>query len=305
MVTPLDLSIAFQVPIKFLYLISNHTPDFYHIYKIPKKNGKSRTIEAPLPVLKYIQRKILHRFLEQLPPIGWKQLRVATAFERGCSIRKNAARHCGQPVILSLDVKDFFPSLRYQAVRNMFASKYPWETAGILAKLCTLYGHLPQGAVTSPHISNLLLRRFDQTLLEYCKKRYVVVSRYADDLTFSGAMDNETITELIQFCRQELRYVGLKLNNQKIHVQRKSGCQSVTGLVVNETVNAPRDMRRAVRQKMYYLNKFWEKEWRKLDDHTLNVLLGQVNFIWDLKRENREFSEYRRQLLEIQHFRNL
>ena len=133
----------------------------------------------------------------------------------------------------------------------------------------------------------------------------MVVSRYADDLTFSGAIDNETITELIQFCRQELRYVGLKLNNQKIHVQRKSGCQSVTGLVVNETVNAPRDMRRAVRQKMYYLNKFWEKEWRKLDDHTLNVLLGQVNFIWDLKRENREFSEYRRQLLEIQHFRNL
>ena len=73
----------------------------------------------------------------------------------------------------------------------------------------------------------------------------------------------------------------------------------------NAKTSAPREVRRRLRQQMYYLNKHWEHEWRELDEHSLNVLLGQANFIWDMDRDNPEFTEYRRQLLEIRrYFRN-
>ena len=128
---------------KFLYLLSNHIPDHYRIYRIPKKNGKFRTIEAPAPVLKRIQQYILWRILPRRIPsspaeladtaeilkgngISFRRrdlagmLSAATAFEPGSSIKKNAGEHCGKPVVISLDVKNFFPSLKYDLVRTLF-----------------------------------------------------------------------------------------------------------------------------------------------------------------------------------------
>ena len=127
----------------------------------------------------------------------------------------------------------------------------------------------------------------------------------ADDLTFSGDPGNEEITGLIRYVKQELGKLGLRLNHEKIRIQRQGMRQEVTGVVVNAKTSAPREVRRRLRQQMYYLNKHWEHEWRKLDEHSLNVLLGQANFIWDMDRDNPEFTEYRRQLLEIKrYFRN-
>ncbi len=311
---------------KFLYLLSNHVPDYYRIYRIPKKNGKFRTVEAPAPVLKRLQRYILRCILPtRLPwcrtrlqdtaellrknriPFSFhdlpRMLSAASAFERGCSIGKNAAPHCGKPVVVSLDVKNFFPSLRYGLVRSLFL-QYVREdgVAVMLSKFCTLNGHLPQGALTSPHLSNLLLRDFDAALQQYSLLHHLTYTRYADDLTFSGNPSNEEITDLIRFCRSELGKLGLKLNRDKIRIRRKGMRQEVTGLVVNSKATAPRDIRRKLRQQMYYLNKHWEHEWNRLDEHSLNVLLGKANFIWDLDRSNPEFTEYRRQLLEIKHF---
>ncbi|MBQ9337829.1 MAG: RNA-directed DNA polymerase [Lentisphaeria bacterium] len=311
---------------KFLYLLGNHIPDHYRIYRIPKKNGNFRTIEAPAPILKLIQRYILVRVLPVRLPWGESRLRetearlrengirfrpgeiprmlsAARAFERGCSIGRNAAAHCGKPIVVSLDVKNFFPSLKYGPVRAIFQELAEDDASAVmLAKFCTLNGHLPQGAVTSPHLSNLLMRDFDAALAEYSLLHGLAYTRYADDLTFSGDPSNEEITELIRRCRSELATLGLRLNRDKIRIQRKGMRQEVTGVVVNAKVSAPRKIRRELRQRMYYLNKHWETEWRKLDEHSLNVLLGKANFIWDLNRNDPEVAEYRRQLLEIRRF---
>lgn len=313
------------INVKFLYLLSNRTPEFYKIYRIPKKNGKFRTIEAPCAILKRIQQYILRFVLPDKISLGATRctkalqsirrqdpeadisrkeiiglMSAATAFEPGTSIKDNAENHCGQPVVIALDVKDFFPSLKYKRVLALFRKYTEREnTAVMLAKLCTLYGHLPQGAVTSPHISNLLLHDLDFTLKLYALDHGLEFTRYADDLTFSGNPDNGEISALIQTCRQELRKSGLRLNNDKIKIMRKGMRQEVTGIVVNAKMNAPREDRRRLRQQMYYLNKHWEHEWWKLDEHSLNVLLGKTNFIWNLDRGNPEIAEYRRQLLEI------
>ena len=285
---------------KFLYLLSNRTPDFYRIYKIPKKNGKFRTIEAPVPILKRIQRYIVKEILVD------HASEAVTAFEPGCSVKCNASFHCGKPIIVSLDIRNFFPSLKYASVLSLFSQNVgEKQSAVMLAKLCTLYGHLPQGSAASPRISNLILRDFDTEVLKYCQLHGLTYTRYADDLTFSGNPGNEEITELIRLCRMELGKIGLHLNNDKIHIQRKGMRHEVTGVVVNEKLNAPREARRLIRQKMYYLNKHWEHEWRNLDEHSLKILLGKVNFIWDLDRENPEIGEYRRQLLEIQRYFNV
>lgn len=200
-------------------------------------------------------------------------------------------------------MKDFFPSLRYSCVLELF-KKYVWDDglAVMFAKFCTLYGHLPQGAVSSPHISNLLLGEVDISLRKFCLTHNLDFTRYADDLTFSGDPSNEEITELIRLCRSELKQKGLKLNESKTRILRKGMRQEVTGLVVNSHLNAPREERRFLRQQMYYLNKFWEQKHQSFDEHSLNVLLGKINFIWDLNRANSEFSEYRKQLLEIKHY---
>lgn len=313
------------INVKFLYLLSNRTQEFYKIYRIPKKNGKFRIIDAPCAILKRIQEYILRFVLPDKISLGGTRctkalqslrrqdpeadvtrneitslMSAATAFEPGTSIKDNAENHCGRPVVIALDVKDFFPSLKYSRVLALFRRYTETENAAVmLAKLCTLYGHLPQGAVTSPHISNLLLHDLDFTLKLYALDHNLEFTRYADDLTFSGNPDNGEISGLIQICRQELRKSGLRLNNDKIRIMRKGMRQEVTGIVVNSKMNAPREDRRRLRQQMYYLNKHWEHEWRKLDEHSLNVLLGKANFIWDLNRENPEIAEYRRQLLEI------
>ena len=308
---------------RFLLLLSNNIPDYYRIYRIPKKNGKFRTIEAPAPVLKRIQQYILWRILPRRIPsspaeladtaeilkgngISFRRrdlagmLSAATAFEPGSSIKKNAGEHCGKPVVISLDVKNFFPSLKYDLVRTLFQRIVHEDgVAVMLSKFCTLNGHLPQGAVTSPHLSNLLLHDFDVSLRQYCLARKLAFTRYADDLTFSGDPGNEEITGLIRYVKQELGKLGLSLNHEKIRIQRQGMRQEVTGVVVNAKTSVPREVRRRLRQQMYYLNKHWEHEWRKLDEHSLNVLLGQANFIWDMDRDNPEFAEYRRQLLEI------
>ena len=279
---------------RFLRWQAATAQESYRVYSIPKRNGRRRTIEAPSVVLKQIQRRILTRLLPDRVSDN------ATAFVRGENIADNARRHLGQPVVLELDIKDFFPSLRHELLRDyLVGNGFAPDAARTLTALCTFNGHLPQGAVTSPHLANLLLYDFDQKVARAVKHASVVYTRYADDLTFSGNLSEEDIACIIGLCRAKLREIGLKLNPEKTRVARRGTRQQVTGLVVNDKLQAPRRMRRKLRQEMHYLNRFWENEWRDLTSERLNSLLGKVNFVWNIDRDNAEFSEYRRQLLEI------
>jgi retron-type reverse transcriptase len=181
----------------------------YTQFEIPKRRGGTRTIDAPSEALKDLQRRILRRMLNPLPVHP-----AATGFVRGRSIVDNARPHAGCGVVINIDLADFFPSITAERVRATFrALGWGGESAGILTNICTHEGRLPQGAPTSPAISNLACRKLDarlEALMRSKKLRLAVrrnpqtgeitaetsssqviegaYTRYADDLTFSLAM---------------------------------------------------------------------------------------------------------------------
>ena len=284
---------------KQLYFVAYNLEKFYSVYQIPKKNGKFRTIEAPAPLLKKIQRRILQKLVSR------HISKAATAFEKKRNIADNAQIHLNQPTVIGLDVKDFFPSIKFELIWQYFKQQnIAPEPARVAAMLCTLNGHLPQGAVTSPFLANRVLREFDEAVLYHCKLIKIKYSRYADDITLSGSIDDSLKDDLIAFIRSGLRSYGLHLNNEKIRVLHRNNRQEVTGIVVNEKLQAPRDMRRTLRQKMYYLNRYWNRDWQKFSENDCDKLLGKVTFVWSLDKGNEEFSKYRRQLLEVKRYFN-
>lgn len=288
-----------KVRTELLYAISNNTEEFYKIYTISKNNGKRRIIEAPIPILKYIQRKILKKFLlDRVHPI-------ATAFEYGNSIQKNAMIHCDQNTILKLDLKNFFQSITYKRVLSYFKRQgYPDNLAIMLSHLCTLNGHLPQGAVTSPRLSNLIQYNFDYNLYRYCSRKGLHVTRYADDITISGYINKDIADEIIKYCEQRLSNINLKLNKEKTKIIYKHQRQTVTGIVVNKKLNIPITLRRKLRQTMYYLIKFGEINHVVITKKDIYKLLGQINFVYETSRHNMitniEFYKYRQYLIELQ-----
>ena len=276
---------------RFLYFLSNHIGENYKITKIPKKNGKFRTIEAPSEGLKYVQSQILERILPK------DVSAIATAFESGRGLLDNVKMHTRRKVVLALDLKDFFPSLRFPAVESLFETfGFSRQTAVLLAKICTLNGHLPQGAPTSPHLANLLMTDFDAQLSDLCSRMRLRVSRYADDITISGNLDPMKIEFLIRICRELLRQKGLRINYRKVRILRRNARQEVTGVVVNERPSVPRHIRRRLRQRMYYLRHYGLIGYEPVTRQGLESLLGSVGFVNYIDRKNVEFRQYAKQL---------
>src|SRR5262245_22800337 len=238
----------------------------YRLFTLPKRSGGTRQILAPDDRLKEVQRRILRRLLRRL-----RCHPAAAGFERGWSIVTNALPHAGKPVVVRLDLKNFFPSTRAHRVRKYFR-KIGWnrEAAWLLARLCTHQGGLPQGAPTSPRLSNLVNCRLDARLAglaAYSGPRHyrnprtgeriratenrigVTYTRYADDLTFSfDADDAKAIHDLIWRVRRIVAQEGYELHlRKKFQIRRRHQRQVVTGLVVNDRVDLPRTTRRWLR----------------------------------------------------------
>ena len=225
-------------------------PDmFYRRFQIRKKSGGVRTIDEPLPSLKEIQRWIHDHLLSVLPVS-----RYAKGFVAGRGIRENARFHRRQSVVLSLDITDFFPSIQRHRVYGIFRSiGYSQKVASLLGRLCTLDDCLPQGAPTSPMLSNLYARRIDQRLGGFARSKRLRYTRYADDITLSGKLDPG---EVIKFVRKVLRTEGLVLNEKKTRAMYSHQCQEVTGIVVNDRLNTRREFRRHIRKELYYIKRY-------------------------------------------------
>lgn len=136
----------------YLRKATNSPERFYREFTVPKKAGGERAISEPLPSLKEVQRWILDEILVKIPISGY-----AKAFRKKRSIKDNAVFHVGKPLVLTIDVEDFFGSLRHSKVFALFINLgYSSPLANMLTRLYTLKGSLPQGAPTSPAISNIL-----------------------------------------------------------------------------------------------------------------------------------------------------
>jgi len=224
----------------------------YRSFQIPKRSGGRRTILVPDDRLKSLQRRILRRVLARL-----KSHPAATGFERGHSIVTNALPHVGKDVVIRMDLKDFFGSTSAERVNEYFICiGWSEEAAKLLTRLVTHEGALPQGAPTSPRLSNLVNGRLDARLEGFAQKRGVSYSRYADDIVFSGAASGKEgrINDLIHAAKMIVADEGYVVHvHKKLRISRRHDRQMVTGLMVNEKVNLPREVRRRLRAVEHHL----------------------------------------------------
>ena len=284
---------------KTLYAVSNNLSKHYRKAKLPKKNGGFRNLSVPDEVLKSIQKRIAEVLLIHMPVS-----RYAKAYRFGSSTLRNAKHHVGKQVVLKLDILHFFDSIRYSTVKdkafpeNIFAE--PLRI--LLTMLCYYKDALPQGAPSSPAITNIILYEFDEQIGQWCWERGIAYTRYCDDMTFSGDFEP---AELIRFIRPELKKLGFLLNEQKTRIQRPGQRQKVTGIVVNEKMSIPADYRRKLRQELYYCRKFGIQEHLQktgleipVDVHRLQ-LLGKVNYVLQLHPEDRDMLDARKWLTSL------
>lgn len=244
------------------------TASHYHFWRVPKRTGGERLISAPKPTLKKVQRWIARELSEKLPTHG-----AAHGFIPGRSTLSNARPHVGAAVLVKLDLKDFYPTITLARVKGLFRKAgYGEQVATLLALLCTeaprqlqvVRGKphyvaegpraLPQGAPTSPSITNALCLRLDARLAGLARKLGFRYTRYADDLTFSfhprkpdaaagvarheaegapGSKGEPALGVLLKAVEQIVGAEGFRLNAKKTRVLRPGNAQRVTGLVVN------------------------------------------------------------------------
>jgi RNA-directed DNA polymerase len=272
------------------------TVSHYVRFQIPKKTGGVRAIAAPLPRLKQAQQWILDNILEQivLHP-------SAHGFRRGRSIVTNAQPHVGALVVINLDLENFFPSISYLRVKGIFASLgYSEAVATILGLICTepdvtqiemdgrnyylaqTERHLPQGAPSSPALTNLLCRRLDRRLQGLAQSRGFTYTRYADDLTFSttNAEKMRDIGNILQGVGSIVAHEGLTVHPDKTRVLRRSQQQEVTGVVVNEKLNVDRATLKKFRATLYQIEKdgLAGKKWGKGEDVLMSIA-GFANYV--------------------------
>jgi len=223
----------------------------YRTFSMPKRSGGTRWIDVPEPGLKALQRRCLRRILARL-----RSHPNATGFERGHSIVTNAILHAGKAVVVRTDIRDFFPATRAGRVRRYFRC-VGWnrEAAGLLTRLCTYDGRLPQGAPTSPRLSNLVNYRMDARLAAMANHFGAAYTRYADDMTLSFEQDDrDAVHGAIRMMKLVLNDFGYRLHQRrKLQIRRRHQQQFITGLVVNARVNLPRVTRRRLRAIEHHL----------------------------------------------------
>ena len=282
---------------KTLYAVSNNLGKHYRKVKLPKKNGGFRTLSVPDEVLKSIQRQIAEVLLIHSPTS-----RYAKAYRFGSSTLRNAMHHVGKQVVLKLDILHFFDSIRYSTVKDkVFPEEIYAEPVRILlTMLCYHKDALPQGAPSSPAITNIILYEFDEQIGQWCRERGIAYTRYCDDMTFSGDFNP---AEVIRFVRLELKKMGFLLNEQKTQIQRPGQQQTVTGIVVNEKLSIPADYRRKLRQELYYCRKFGiqehlQKIGLEIPENTYRMqLLGKVNYVLQVHPNDKDMLDARKWLL--------
>lgn len=275
----------------------------YKQFEIPKKNGGSRVICAPIRTLKRVQRCLNVAFQWIYEPNE-----AAMGFVPGRCVADNARRHTGKNFVYNIDLCDFFTSISEGRVYMLLKSKsigLPCEVASLIARLCcrwievendekkTRRGVLPQGAPTSPILTNLVCQRLDRRLYGLARRFKMDYSRYADDITFSSNRNHfhesgKFVTELRRLITEE----SFTINETKVRLQKKAYRQEVTGLIVNEKPNVTKHYIQDIRLGLYYWEHYGEEragnifaEYRHKRGNLQNILMGKLLYMKMVKGE--------------------
>jgi len=236
----------------------------YHYQWLIRRSGKVRLLEIPKPRLKALQRRVLREIVDPIPAHP-----AVHGYCRGRSVATYAVPHAGKQVVVRFDLRDFFPSIRASRIHGLFrGAGYPAPVARLLRGLCTnaapldtleavpqsapsdyrssirslyRFAHLPQGAPTSPALSNLCAYRLDCRLTGLAERLDGVYTRYADDLAFSGGAPMERRVRAVQVavCRIALEEC-FEVHTRKTRFMRRGVRQQLAGIVLNVHSNVPR-----------------------------------------------------------------
>lgn len=298
-------------------LIYPNTNKNYRTFEVPKKSGETRIICSPRKKLLDIQQTLSEELNNRYVPRS-----CTHGFIKGRSIVSNAEPHTNKKYVFNIDLKDFFGSIHFGRVKNLFKSStfgYCDSAATILAQICCVNGCIPQGAPTSPIISNIICWKLDAQLSSLAKANNCTYTRYADDITFSFSapkhrlpkaiidLSNKGIAQPGKLLSKIISDNGFVLNHKKVRLQGRNQRQEVTGITVNRGTNLKRSFIKQTASMIYswkkhglkkaakeYITKYRHKDiqyWQKtstLENFFINVVKGRINYIQMIKGRNND-----------------
>lgn len=236
----------------------------YRTFEIPKRTGGMRLISAPRGVVRDCQARLAPLLLQV-----YDAHPSAHGFLPARSVATNASEHLNQKLVLNIDLLDFFPTINFGRIRGLFMAR-PFfmgpAAAAVMAQVVTHRNGLPQGAPTSPVLSNFIAATLDRRLTRLAKENGLSYSRYADDITFSS--NKSVFPPALALTEESGRVVpgealeraiaaaGFSINPRKVRLQTRHQRQTVTGLVVNKAANVQRKRVRKIRAMIHAWEKF-------------------------------------------------
>lgn len=278
------LSRLVGVDIIYLRKVIFSPKSFYRTFEIPKRSGGNRVITTPYQTLKHIQRWIYNNVLS-----GQKVHTYVHGFRPKRSIVTNVGQHTSGRYLWKIDLNDFFPSIKKEMVVQVFRQiGYTKEMSFFLASLCCLDDCLPQGAPTSPVLSNIVAKHMDNRLAKIAKNYHCRYTRYADDMAFSGNSLPLSFQVLVCNVIQEC---GFTINMQKTRVYGARACKILTGIRIQDgSLRLPKEKRRELSQIMYYIRRYgYDSHVGKLKIREINYLpslIGRMIFWKQIEPEN-------------------
>ncbi len=281
--------------------------NLYTSFSIPKKNGESRHINAPQKDLKDIQKKLadcLYEYQKENRINNNIKTNISHAFERDKSFITNAKVHRNKRFVYNVDLENFFGSFHFGRVKGFFEKnkdfQLPSNIATVISQIACYQGELPQGAPSSPIITNLICNIFDIRLIKLAKKYKLDYTRYADDLTFSTNNKKflDTISDFHSELSKEIKQAGFEINNNKTRLQFQDSKQEVTGLTVNKKLNVDKSYFKTTRAMAHHL--YTQGSFKINDkDGTINQLEGRFAFINQLDRYNNKLDNGSHNIREL------
>lgn len=259
---------------KLLYFLTFRKEHCYVTKYIPKKNGMPRELNVPNLSLKVVQKWILVQILEK---INISEQAMAFVPKKN-GLKMNAEYHKSNIFLLEMDISNFFGSITEKQVFKLFTNiGYSTDVSAILTNLCTYKGVLPQGAVTSPYIANLVCYHMDVRINNYCSRRDIVYTRYADDLSFSS--NNRTLLNSIEkFIKYIVKDEGFLINDKKTRYLSNDVKKTITGITINdEEIHVDKKLKRNMRAMIF--NSIKNQDYSNNDK--IRGMIAYINSIED------------------------
>ena len=303
----LAASIGYNYKFIVYFIYAKDVEAHYTEYNISKKYKGERVISAPNEKLKQIQKNIAEILLNIYSP-----KHCVNSFVKGKNVATNAKPHLQARHVLRLDLENFFPSIHFGRVRNLFEAvfEFPRDVSTLLARICCYKGSLPQGAPTSPIISNMICLRLDAQLTRLANSCHCKYTRYADDITFSTKKEsfNEKILQSHNPLVISNKIIDIiecnnyfKINKNKTHLCSNNDSKFITGVKVNKILNNSRSKYREIRAMLHAVREYGHD--KALAEHIenysrrkttiqrknfFNIIQGKISYLSMVRGKNDE-----------------